>query len=77
MVVVVVVMMVVSPLRPLPLAVEVTNRTDVGPPGVQTVRFVLSCCELKSSSKQSGSFVDIGFMRVRLENSNGTGICTC
>ena len=46
--VVVVVMMVVSPPRPVPPAVEVIHKKDVGPHGVQTVRFVLSCCELTS-----------------------------
>ena len=75
MVEVVVLMIVVSPPRPLQAAADVPHKADVGPHGLQSVRFVL-WVEKPRVGCPSSCFGDIEPTRVRPEISSGTVIWT-
>ena len=71
----VVVMVVVSPLRPLQMAADVLHKADVGPHGLQSARFVLWSGKPRVGGPSS-CLCDINSARVRSENSNGTVMWT-
>ena len=68
-------MTVVSPPRPLQVAADVLHKADVGPHGLQSVRFVLWSGKPRVGGP-SNCLCDINSARVRSENSNGTVMWT-